>query len=398
MAVSADSKQVVFRDRKGRAWAASLPDLAMVRPLISAQGDELSRGIAFSPDGRLLAFASRYDAIHLFNAETLEPIQSASGHTRHVASVHFLSDGKTLRSVGNDNVVCSWNTSTAKLEKQLQLPPHTVCVSVRPSDGRYALCASAADVDVPFWESKKEIPPAKVLDLNDGKVVSEVALPVNWPFNTTKVLWIKEPEALCLADFKLRRFNYLTGTVRDYGRNRIHGDVSEDGRSIYQIDGGGKDGTVKVERFAIETGELTPLGGADLPHMTGNFHGLVPGGKRFYVANPGVYLFDRTPVKLISEKRFKGWHMLRLCFSPDGSYYALAAAPQKRGSSAEESNEFAETVVRVHQTLSGDTLLAFAARDRMVKDLKFSPDGKQLAIVTNDGFIELRDVSLAQSR
>jgi WD40 repeat protein len=43
----------------------------------------------------------------------------------------------------------------------------------------------------------------------------------------------------------------------------------------------------------------------------------------------------------------------------------------------------------IHETLSGRTLLAFPASTRWVRNLTFSPDGRQLAIAIGDGTIEV---------
>jgi WD40 repeat protein len=407
MAVSTDSKWLVLGDQDGRAWAVSLPDLKTVKMLISTKEVSLSSGrISFSPDGNLLTIGTHDDAIHIFNASTFEPIQIPSGHTRSVTSVYFSNDGNTIRSLGGDNMVCSWDPTTGKMKTRFALPKDTTCVSVRPPDGRYALCASAIDVETPFWNPEKKVLPVKVVDLDTGKVVSGVDLPVNWPATATRVLWLKEPEALCLTDRMARRFNYLTGEMlgkhgnESSNQNASYNDadeVAEDGQTLYSIDGGYKIGRVSLERFNIDTGESTKVGEADLPHVTGNGRGLVPGGKYFFISDPGMYIYDRNNVKIVAQKKMKDWDFLHTTFSPQGNYYAIAAGARRIvGDNFTIYEPDVQTIIRVQETLTGKTVFVFPAHSRWVRDIKFSPDAKRLAVVTDDGFIEIWDLKLTE--
>lgn len=399
IAVSPDSKQVVFSDQDGRAWHVSLPHLNVVAPLITTKRIGARRsGIAFSPDGKILAVGSHDDAVQLFDARTFERIRFPSGHSGLVKSVFFSNDGKSLRSLGTDDTVCLWDAGTGKMKQRFSLPKGTTCVSMRP-DGRYVLCASGLDVETPFWDQKNKVPPVVVFDLEMGNEVSEVELPVNWSATATKVLWLSEPEALCLADGFARRVNYLTGgLVKTNGfdinkHNLLYNgiaDVTEDGKTLYSIDGGYKASHVRLEKFEVATEEFSTIGSAELPRVTGNGRGLIPGGQYFFIGDPGMYIYDRESVKLVSQKRMKDWDLLHTCYSSKGSYYAVAAGARRfvgHNFAVYEPN--VETVVRVQETLTGKTIFAFPAHSRWVNDMKFSPDAKQLAVATDDGFIEV---------
>jgi len=125
--------------------------------------------IAFSSDGKLLALGSFNDAIHLFNAQTFEPVQVSSGHTRNVSAVYFSNDGKTLRSLGTDNMVLLVGCGQRGNERPLfSAQGHNL--RQRPPSRR-PLCTLRfrTGCETPFRDSKKKVPPVKVVDLGTAK-------------------------------------------------------------------------------------------------------------------------------------------------------------------------------------------------------------------------------------
>ncbi|GAA6617952.1 CHAT domain-containing protein [Scytonema sp. NUACC26] len=69
-------------------------------------------GVAFSPDGKILASASADMTVKLWNVETGKlPVLLATlnGHNSRVWDVAFSPDGKTLASAGEDKTVILWN-------------------------------------------------------------------------------------------------------------------------------------------------------------------------------------------------------------------------------------------------------------------------------------------------
>lgn len=66
-------------------------------------------GVAFSPDGTLLATASADKFVKVFDVETKTVRKKFEGHTNHVLDVAWMADGKRLLSAGADGVIKVWD-------------------------------------------------------------------------------------------------------------------------------------------------------------------------------------------------------------------------------------------------------------------------------------------------
>jgi hypothetical protein len=344
------------------------------------------------------------------DARSPEPIRSSSQADR-IQDLRFSADGRALRTVDADGTICFWDVTNLAFLRKVSVPAGYVVGSIRPSDGRYALCSDThAALHV------------QVVDLDTGESICQASLPLPWEVtrawgrlaHARNVQWLSDPAVVYagrLPGYRGRvsedwwRLNYQTGEVIDYGDPRSNllrgvrhdlelnmgimgsdGEVTEDGKHLFLIGGGGKESPPSVAgQIHLETFQTSDLGEIDGP-VNGPF-GLVPGGKYFHM---GLHIYDRRSLNLIVAKDFPGddTTIRTVTFSPDGSRYAASLWQHKL-------REQPRTVVLAHETLTRRILMAFSPPTG-VSLLRFSQDGTRLAIAYDDGTLELRTVPSGQ--
>jgi WD40 repeat protein len=80
-------------------------------------------GVAFSPDGKLLATCAADKFVKVFSVSDGKFVKSFEGHTHHVMGVGWTPDGKKIASCGADNFVKVWDFD--KGEKLRDMQGHT---------------------------------------------------------------------------------------------------------------------------------------------------------------------------------------------------------------------------------------------------------------------------------
>jgi RNA polymerase sigma factor (sigma-70 family) len=128
-------------------------------------------GLAFSPDGKILASGSRDQTIRLWDVEKGTSTRTLEGHGEHgVYSVAFSpKDGKLLASSGLDGTVRLWNAETGEMKQSLTKDYFAglmVLVAFAP-DGK--TLASAGDTAL--TKPDKRQGNVKLWDVETGKLI-----------------------------------------------------------------------------------------------------------------------------------------------------------------------------------------------------------------------------------
>src|SRR5439155_13397338 len=97
--------------RKIKFW--DVASGANTATLDAAEGEkDWPTSVAFSPDGKLLAWGSYDDTVKLWDLAGRRKIATLEGHQHTVQCVAFSPDGRTLASGSHDNTVKLWNVAS----------------------------------------------------------------------------------------------------------------------------------------------------------------------------------------------------------------------------------------------------------------------------------------------
>jgi WD40 repeat protein len=376
--VISDCRKAVSLDADARTVEArvfSLPDLKAGQTFRIPESDREKeiKSVCFSPDGKLLAVGVRgRPTPFLFPTDTFEAVLPFEGHGERIVDVFFSTGGKVVRTLAADNTICTWDVRTLKSPRRQSLPSGWEQRSAREPDGRYLIGTT----------DSKEQRTLSVFDVEADKVVTTVKVTRDW---SPSIFWASDREVYALDDGELWHIDVISGKTlaRRKFSTSIDRDavLTEDGNGFLVVEGADDASpVVKVDRISVRTGEATSIGEVRLRRFFASMRGLVPGGKFWYLADPAFYLFDSKSMKLVTSRAFRDSDVFQLAFTRDGERCAVVSDPGTK------------TVVRVHETRTGRTLGAFLASTRWVS-VKFSPDGKQLAVINDDGTFELWDLS-----
>jgi RNA polymerase sigma factor (sigma-70 family) len=162
--------------RDGRLLACTARDDIAVIIWDAVAGRELRRfrlpafcaqSLAFSPDGKILAFAGLEVPIHLVDVETgaeLHQMNTAGrplGKRRSVSSVRFSPDGSMLASAEDDGVVRLWEVATGQERHVLEGHAGPVTAVGFSADGRRLVSASH-DTTALLWDLTGQTPAGRL--------------------------------------------------------------------------------------------------------------------------------------------------------------------------------------------------------------------------------------------
>jgi WD40 repeat protein len=412
--------------------------------------------LAWSPDGRRLAVASRNDfAVRIWEVATEKMVLGPLRHSHEITSLAWEPDGQRLASGGADETVKIWNATTGRETVTLRghreritglawgpggrlasgcgdggvtiwnsihdqeanvLPGHGVrATSVAWSPDGKRLASAGDDGKVRIWDPAphKEV---RALQAHDpGRVTQQFGL-------IRSLAWSPNGALLASASLDGTAKVWKIATGREvFALPADHGFVwsvawSPDGT---RLAAGSQDGTIRV----AEGLERSPQVHAFKAHQ-GHVRSLAwsPQGDR--LASGGedslVKLWD--PIRGAELARMPGhqYWVMGMAWSPDGKQLASSSGDRliltwdaqtgRKLLTMRGHNDFVDAVVwspdgtrlasaglddavRVWDTRTGEEAFVLRGHSGMFHDVSWSPDGARLAAACSDGHIWLWDAT-----
>lgn len=335
---------------------------------LSAEMNEVSPWLAFHPDGKRIAFASR-KRIRLWNVVEGTEAKFLEGHRDDITGIAFHPNGKELASVSIDKTLRLWDLATGR-EQACRIGPNYLRGIAYRADGKKLATGGMEPIVVWDAETGKE---DRRLNHPRGEVTSLAFAPDGKTLATNTA----GERCICLWDLQ-------TGREHPASAAGHHSSVAflrfaPDGRSLFSA------GFEAVElcRWNTQSGErIWHLHRESRPFA--RQIDLSPDGKILAAAMPSnsILLVDGASGEKVGRLTAGDDFVQGLAFSPDGK--VLVA------SSADQVLHFWDVASRrLQPSLKVEVFAPY---------LCFSPDGKILATAAAAGPIELRDPANGRSR
>ncbi|WP_413803701.1 hypothetical protein [Streptomyces iranensis] len=357
--------------------------------------------VAYSPDGRTIATGSEDRTIKLWDARTHWPRGTLTGHTEGVSALAFSRDGRTLASGGNDRTVRLWNLRTQRTTAILPGPTNSVMSVAVSADGHTVAAATGSAV--------------RLWDARSGRVMADLT---GHSAYVVAVAFSRDGRTLASAggDSTVRLWDVTarrtTAVLRGHTGPVNALDFTADGRTLAS---GSADRTVRIWDVGARrtSAVLTGTRAAALA--------ISPDGRTLATGGADqVRLWDvKTRRSTAVTGAHLGWTSL-LAFSPDGRTLAIPDGEEKGRvmlwntrshrtaatlggrrdavrsvalSSDGRVMAIADHSLRLWSAKNPRPLRTLTTSAERTNSLVFSPGGRRLASVENDGTVRLWDVA-----
>jgi len=137
------------KDNSAKLWEAASGNL---RHKLAGHSDEVGYAV-YSPDGRILATSSRDKTAMLWNVTTGESLQVLSGHEGQLYELAFSPDGQRITTSSNDGTARVWDVSTGQEIHRLSGHDARVRRVITSADG-HLIATASTDKTVGLWDAQ----------------------------------------------------------------------------------------------------------------------------------------------------------------------------------------------------------------------------------------------------
>ncbi|BCL38029.1 eIF2A-related protein [Nostoc sp. MS1] len=350
------------RDKTIKIW-----DISTGKTLNTLSGHNSEvRSIAYSPDGKYLASASFDKTIKIWNISTGRAVNTLFGHNDGVYSVTYSPDGKYLASASSDKTIKIWDISTGRAIKTLSGHDDEVMNVAYSPDGKY-LASASSDKTIKIW------------DISTGRAIKTLS-------GHNSLVWsvAYSPDGKYLASSSdnaaIKVWDISTGKALTTLFGGHFGSVysvtySPDGKYLASA---GRDSTIKI--WDISTGE---------PVKTLSSHGssaiiYSPDGQHLASANweNTIEIWDIGIGRATKTLSGHADEVNSIAYSFDGKHLASASK---------------DKTIKIWDTSTGRATKTLSGHADEVNSVAYSFDGKHLASASKDKTIKIWDISTGRA-
>jgi WD40 repeat protein len=383
--VTGDTNPVLARLESMAAWridptqqaryamlaAARLPGIAV----LNGSGASVN-GVAFSPDGKVLAAGSGDGQVRLWDVTTEREIGRPLGQYTHADAIYciaFTPDGAMLAAAGKDNVVRLWDIATGKeVAQPLGSPGGRGIASLAISPDGDLLATGGYDGTVQFWDTATGQQAGSPISIGNAEVLGVKFSPDGTTLATASTTYAANGDqsgSVRLWSVQTRR--QLGAPLASYVSSADSLAFSPDGRSLAT---GWGDGLVDIYSLPSRRIHTLLIGaGGTIDSLAYSPDGATVAGGSYDGAAQlwDVANGDQIGSSLASDTR----PVESVAFSPDGATLATGSTDgqTRLWSVAADFGNPARSVSIGHAAES----------------VAFSPDGKVLAVGAADGTARL---------